>query len=398
MRNVKRRYGLYIGAMMLAALFCLLTAAGSARAEAARNIVDQCHLYAPQNTEKLGNAHDGNDFTMWSCSEASYLQFEVPEGQTVHGVYIKWGMDVPEWQIVKTEDSAEVLCGGSEGHAHEYKTCLLESGTYRLKLTAAPEDGRMRIREIALYTDGELPKDVQVWQVPSDKVDLMAMPAHPDDELLFFGGTLPYYAGELKKDVLVVYPTCATYNRRTEMLNGLWHCGVRLYPVIGPFDDEKFYTANEMYRHWGGREKVLQYFTEVIRRYRPDVIVTHDVNGEYGHGGHMAVCASVTDAVTRTAADAAYETQSAPWQVKKLYVHLYEEQTRDMNWEIPLEAFDGKTAFKIAEEAFLCHESQTQSFNMHSDGSYSCRRFGLAYSSVGDDVNMDDFFENINKE
>lgn len=70
MRNAK-----YIGAMMLTALFCLLTVTGTARAEAARNIVNQCRLNAPQNTEKLGNAHDGNDFTMWSCSEASYLQF-----------------------------------------------------------------------------------------------------------------------------------------------------------------------------------------------------------------------------------------------------------------------------------------------------------------------------------
>ena len=34
-------------------------------------------------------------------------------------------------------------------------------------------------------------------------------------------------------------------------------------------------------------------------------------------------------------------------------------------------------------------------FQMHPDGTYSCKRFGLFRSTVGPDVQKDDFFENI---
>ena len=66
---------------------------------------------------------------------------------------------------------------------------------------------------------------VQQWQAPLEKADLLALAAHPDDEILFLGGTIPYYAGEMGKAVQVAYLVPTMPYRRLELLDGLWLCG-----------------------------------------------------------------------------------------------------------------------------------------------------------------------------
>ncbi len=55
-----------------------------------------------------------------------------------------------------------------------------------------------------VLTPGIPPDTVQICQKPGEKVDMILIAGHPDDELLWFGGLLPYYAGELKKSVLFI--------------------------------------------------------------------------------------------------------------------------------------------------------------------------------------------------
>ncbi|MBQ8080714.1 MAG: PIG-L family deacetylase [Clostridia bacterium] len=62
---------------------------------------------------------------------------------------------------------------------------------------------------------------------------MLLLSAHPDDELLWFGGTLPTYAGERGKQVQLVYLAHGDARRKNELLDGLWTCGVHAYPVIG---------------------------------------------------------------------------------------------------------------------------------------------------------------------
>ena len=62
----------------------------------------------------------------------------------------------------------------------------------------------------------------------------------------------------------------------------------------------------------------------------------------------------------------------------------------------------------MAEIAYGMHVSQHESGQKNADtgkfeyfkvepreSKYSCYRFGLAYSAVGEDVNQNDFFENV---
>ncbi len=56
---------------------------------------------------------------------------------------------------------------------------------------------------------------------------------------------------------------------------------------------------------------------EIVREVRPQVVVTYDPNGDYGHPDHIMAHRVATAAVAR-AADAGYG-EGAPWQVAKLY-------------------------------------------------------------------------------
>jgi hypothetical protein len=110
-----------------------------------------------------------------------------------------------------------------------------------------PKSGswKMSVAEIRVFAKGTPPQDVQVWQPSPAKADLMVVPAHPDDEFLYFGGTLPYYAGQLGKHTAVVYMTSSPIIRKFEALNGLWEMGVREYPVFLPLANKYSSTVED---------------------------------------------------------------------------------------------------------------------------------------------------------
>jgi LmbE family N-acetylglucosaminyl deacetylase len=235
-----------------------------------------------------------------------------------------------------------------------------------------------------------------------ERADLLALPTHADDEHLFFGGILPTYAGERGLAVQVAYMTnhWGERYRPHELLNGLWTVGVTAYPLIGPFADlyvtkESLSAAEQTY----GREAVLEFQVELLRRFKPKVVVGHDLAGEYGHGAHMLNAATLVDALALSGDETAYPDSAERWglwETPKAYLHLYAENGIVMDWNLPLERFDGKTAYEMAVEGFARHRSQTEYFSVRQDGSWQdCRKFGLVHSLVGPDAAMNDLFENI---
>ena len=80
-------------------------------------------------------------------------------------------------------------------------------------------------------------------------------------------------------------------------------------------------------------------------------------------------------------------------------MHLWKENAVHMNWDKPLERFGGKTAFEMAEAGFACHASQQQWFSMGRRGVFDCAAFGLYYTAVGTDTQLDDpdFFEHLSE-
>jgi hypothetical protein len=135
---------------------------------------------------------------------------------------------------------------------------------------------------------------------------------------------------------------------------------------------------------------------EQLRRFKPEVVVTHDTNGEYGHGAHKT-CADLMLKCIPMAAGTAKFTDSlntyGAWEVKKLYLHLYPENAVEMDWDQPLSAFNGKTSYEMAVEGYNWHFSQHDQGQKNKetgefeyfiveprDSDYSCYRFGLAHT------------------
>ena len=154
------------------------------------------------------------------------------------------------------------------------------------------------------------------------------------------------------------------------------------------------------FKHTFTVDDVKRYVVTQIRIYHPEVVITQDVNGEYGHWQHKVLSEGVQQAVV-LAADPSYQPKGYPkydaWQVKKLYVHLYEKNKLTLDVNTPIAELDGKTAFDAAKEAYQCHATQTKNNNHEvSTTQYSIAEFGLAYTAVGEDTSgMNDMFEHI---
>jgi len=258
----------------------------------------------------------------------------------------------------------------------------------------------MRIAEMEIYSAGERPEKVQVWQPTVEKADLLMVVAHPDDEYVFLGAVIPYYGAERHKNVLVCYITESDWYRRIELLDGLWTAGQRTYPLLGKFYDRYTLDLNTAYAKLG-KKKTQDYMIEVFRHYKPDVVVTHDIHGEYGHGVHQ-LCADIVINALGKSTDTRYDPESAKeygtWDVPKCYIHLYEKDQIRFDWKgMVLEAFGGKTAFEAADAAWQCHVSQTKKgkYEVFVDEPYDSQVFGLYRSTVGPDREHNDFFENI---
>ncbi len=235
-----------------------------------------------------------------------------------------------------------------------------------------------------LLTD-RAPAQTYNWLPPPNKITLLAVWAHPDDEGIWGGGSLPYYSTVLNVPTMLV---CITYGwgdiRDTELRNAAWTYGLRYEPLFGQFTDiNSSAVTNNPYTntidmtwdYWAGvgfqgdgsdveagKARAINYVAERIRRYRPDVIITHDVNGETGHDNHKATAYAVIQAFSVAADPNATATNLVglpPWQAKKLYVHLYPtNQLFHEFWENPYPSLSNQTPRQVATTGLMCHISQ----------------------------------------
>ena len=259
--------------------------------------------------------------------------------------------------------------------------------------------GEVTLGDARGFTEGALPGDVQCWSLPDDSCDILAMPTHADDELLFFGPLLAYYIHQRGLNVQVAYMThhWDDMPRPHEMLNGLWALGVREYPVIGQWKDQKPWdleSAKTIY----GEEAVIEWQVEQIRRFEPSVIIAHDVDGEYGHYAHILNTYCLQQAV-ELAADPQIHPESAArygaWDTPKMYIHLYGEDPPVFPVHEPMD--NGRTPYEVASAAYFCHRSQLDWYPQilcEEDPRYDARLFGLYRSTVGPDTGGD-ILENL---
>ena len=377
--------------LILLILLCLPCAA---LADMAEDITTECTINnRAYNRHAPDDLRDGDFITFFT---GSAVTIQAPEGKKIGAVEIKWRTIAPPAAIIKTQENGKWVEVLRDGPNYATQYIVLPEGLSTVRIT--PQSGKLEICELTVLTPGDAPDHVQVWRDPPEKVDMMLFSTHPDDEVLWFGGLLPYYEGELGKDVLVINAVYAHYYRRQELLAALWTCGVDIYPVMLGYPNQQD-SVEEIIREWEVKNRQPKdKCVALLRQYKPDVVMLHDINGEYGHTAHITFSWLGRQAVER-AGNAAEHPASAKewgvWEVPKTYIHLYEENQLRMDWKQPLTAFGGKTGLEVAAEGFACHATQQERWRMQDGGEYDNALFGLWRTQVGQDVLKTDLFENI---
>jgi N-acetyl-1-D-myo-inositol-2-amino-2-deoxy-alpha-D-glucopyranoside deacetylase len=162
---------------------------------------------------------------------------------------------------------------------------------------------------------------------------LVALP-HPDDETFGVGGVMARAAEEGHRVVIVCAtrgevgeiadPTLATPEtlgavREGELRTAAAALGVQDVRFMGYRDSGMAGTPeNQDPRAFVNADatSVVGHLVALIRDVRPDVVVTFDPGGVYGHPDHVAMCDRVTSAVDAAAQPGG---AGAPHQVARLY-------------------------------------------------------------------------------
>lgn len=354
-------------------------------------------------------AIDGKETTCLTIKKNTSIT--IKSEQDIHSLYIVYEYSSKTGTLTGNGKTTDI---GRNNFLHEYIN-VNESiePAKELKLTYNED---VKIADIYVLSEGELPDFVEIWQKPCEVADLLLFSTHSDDEQLFFLGLLPTYVAR-GAYVQVVY--FANHNdapnRLHEQLHGLYIVGIRNYPVMGIIPDAYSETLKGAISNLKSagltEEDTLKFQVEMIRRFKPQVVVGHDEKGEYSHGQHILNTHLLKQAIHK-ANDSLYDeasfNQYGNWQISKLYLHLYEENPIIMDYDTPLEYFNGKTAYEVSKEGYSKHLSQqwtwfTGWINGKNDNytkatdikTYSPLKYGLFFSNVGEDIQKNDMFENI---
>src|SRR3954469_6821038 len=175
---------------------------------------------------------------------------------------------------------------------------------------------------------------------------LLLVHAHPDDETIGSGSTMAKYAAEGAHVTLV---TCTLGEEGEIVVPELEHLGAAQEDKLGPHRADELAAAMKVlgvtdHRLLGGSgryrdsgmmgeptndrpeafwqadiDQATQDLVAVVREIRPQVIVTYDENGAYGHPDHIRAH-DVAAGAFRNARDPAYAPGTGePWQPSKLY-------------------------------------------------------------------------------
>lgn len=375
-----------------------------ALAAEATDITGQCQFKASYVKYKLSQLTDGKFSTHFETAKSNnpWLEITAPAAFPAQGLYLCFGEMPESWevQIADEEGDWTDTVPGDTRFLHTWVQLPRPATRIRVLVTQESKTA-LYLNELHVLAEGDLPSWVQFWQPTREKADLLFLMAHPGDEALFFGGALTTYAAEQGRSVVAAFLACPTPEKRSEVLNSLWAMGVKDYPVFGDFREKKSTGGlNGAYKDLGGKDKVLEWAVTLYRRFRPEVVVSHDVNGEDGHSQHKIAADVAQNAVATAAAEGECLDsflEYGAWQVKKLYLHLAGENRLTFDWSTPLQCLNGRTGLDAATDGYAQYASLAKAKQSVAEtgAQYDNRVFGLVLTTVGADERRDDFLEHI---
>jgi LmbE family N-acetylglucosaminyl deacetylase len=233
------------------------------------------------------------------------------------------------------------------------------------------------------------------------KRTLMAIFAHPDDETFGSGGVLAHYAIAGYRVVLVtatkgeagdiLNPDVKTSEPMVEIRQRELKCAAEILGIEGPVylgyrDSGMAGTPDNLRPDSFNQVDLNEAVGKVvahIRTYRPQVILTFEPGGGYGHPDHIKVSKVATEAFHAAGDSGRYpEQEQKPWQPSKLYYTArprryfwalaqqlrkegknpadegWDPETRGMPDELVTTEVDVRDALNRKLEAYQCHRSQ----------------------------------------
>jgi LmbE family N-acetylglucosaminyl deacetylase len=172
-------------------------------------------------------------------------------------------------------------------------------------------------------------------------LSLMCVHAHPDDESSSTGGTLAKYSaenvlttvilatkgevGEIRDPNLNIAPwqTLGDIRSQNEIKLAMAVLKVSFVNFLGYRDSGMAGTEDNLHPNAfcnADLDEATRRLVLNVRKLRPQVLITYNENGGYGHPDHV-MCNRVTQAAFELAADPdfAWDDGEQPWQPKKLY-------------------------------------------------------------------------------
>ena len=198
---------------------------------------------------------------------------------------------------------------------------------------------------------------------------ILVVSAHPDDETLFAGGTLAMYineghsvyilettrgeGGEVGDPPLATLETLAAV-REQEVRNAANKLGVTdifFLPFVDPHME-----INGIPRHIDAPiETFANAIGDYIEKIKPELIITHGSNGEYGHPQHIYTHQATQLALNDHSPEVALMSWSAWFEPT--------ERARVLNKDDPADIVRDVTQWLDTKiEAALCHKTQHAMF------------------------------------
>ena len=161
--------------------------------------------------------------------------------------------------------------------------------------------------------------------------------AHPDDESFSLGGTIAYYAARGIETTLVCTtrgeagliadPALATKDNLGEVREQELRCaaralGIKNVEILGYRDsgmEGSEDNNNPLAYVMADRDEVIARLVGYIRSLKPEVVITFDPDGAYGHPDHIAIHHHTVAAVAAARDETRYPEAGPVWAPRRLF-------------------------------------------------------------------------------